>query len=177
MYNTNLHDGYLAEVDVDANDRVKSRHGILTGTLLLTFGCCASAIAASSSPDCEKSARGLQSLMVSVGALAAQPADEVGGAKAEKSLLPDRPAEIVNKAVAPLLQLTPHIAAKLNSVFDSAEPTSVATQENPATEAGPKDARSPASAADGDADESTLDVIYRGDDIARFQHQMYRKDI
>jgi len=165
------------EVDVDANVR-GSLHGFRMGLMFLTAVWSVSALAASG-PACDNSGHRLQTLNVSVQALAAEPVDHIG-ATTESAAAP-QPADTVNQAIAPLLYLTPHIAAILNSVFEC---TDVARQE-PVTRELVPEASKPATAASApqatasDVEDDTTPVTsaFRNDDIARFQRQMYRKDI
>jgi hypothetical protein len=173
------------EVDVDANVR-GSLHGFQMGLMVLTAVWSVSALAASELA-CDNSGHRLQTLNVSVEALGADTVDHIG-ATAETAAAP-KPADTVNHAIAPLLYLTPHIAAILNSVFDSTEANpgqQPATREltvpeasRPATTASApqataadvEDATAPANSTNG------ANSAFRNDDIARFQRQMYRKDI
>ena len=170
------------EVDVDANLR-GSLHGFRMGLMFLTAVWSVSALAASG-PSCDNSGHRLQTLNVSVEALAADTVDHIG-TTVEPATAP-KPADKVNLAIAPLLYLTPHIATILNSVFDS---TDVAPGQQQATpEATMPEASRPAAAnsapqataADVEDDKAPVNganSAFRNDDIARFQRQMYRKDI
>jgi hypothetical protein len=166
------------EVDVDANVR-GSLHGFRMGLMFLTAVWSVSVLAASG-PACDNSGHRLQTLNVSVQALAAEPVDHIG-ATTESAAAP-QPADTVNQAIAPLLYLTPHIAAILNSVFES---TDVAPSQEPVTRELVPEASKPATAAsapqatasDVEDDTAPVNSAFRNDDIARFQRQMYRKDI
>jgi hypothetical protein len=150
------------------------------GLMFLTAVWSVSALAASG-PTCDNSGHRLQTLSVSVEALAAEPVEHIG-ATAETGAAP-KPADSANQAIAPLLYLTPHIAAILNSVFES---TDVAPSQEPVTRESVPEAPKPANAASAaphatasDVEDDTVPAssVFRNDDIARFQRQMYRKDI
>lgn len=153
-------------------------HSFRMGLMCVTAVWSVSALAASG--PCDNSGRRLQTLSVSVEALAAQPVDHVG-VTLEATAVP-KPAESVNQAVAPLLYLTPHIAAILNSVFENAD---VLASQEPVTQETVTEASKPATTASApqatasDVEDETTPVnnMFRNDDIARFRRQMYRKDI
>ena len=161
---------------MDANVR-GSLHSFRMGLMFLTAVWSVSALAASG-PACDNSGHRLQTLNVSVEALAANTVDHIG-ATVETATAP-KPADTINQAIAPLLYLTPHIAAILNSVFDSADvapgvpeaskPATAASAPQ-ATAADVEDDTAPANSA------NSANSAFRNDDIARFQRQMYRKDI
>ena len=170
---------------MDANVR-GSLHGFRMGLMFLTALWSVSALAASG-PACDNSGHRLQTLNVSVEALAADTVDHIG-ATVETAAAP-KPADTVNQAIAPLLYLTPHIAAILNSVFES---TDVAPGHRQATQeltvpgaSKPATAASAPQATAADVEDDTAPVngansansAFRNNDIARFQRQMYRKDI
>ncbi len=163
---------------MDANVRGSLR-GFRLGLMFLTAIWSVSALAASG-PACDNSGHRLQTLNVSVQALTAEPVDHVGPT-AESAATP-KPADTVNQAIAPLLYLTPHIAAILNSVFESTD--AAPSQETLTLESVP-DTSKPATAAsapqatasDVEGDPAPANNAFRNDDIARFQRQMYRKDI
>jgi hypothetical protein len=172
------------EVDVDANVR-GSLHGFRMGLMFLTAVWSVSALAASG-PACDNSGHRLQTLNVSVEALAADTVDHIG-ATVETAAAPKR-SDTVNQAIAPLLYLTPHIAAILNSVFDSTDVVPDHDQPTRALALTMPEASKPSTAASAtqapaaDAEDDTAPAngtssAFRNDDIARFQRQMYRKDI
>lgn len=170
---------------MDANVR-GSLHGFRMGLMFLTAVWSVSALAASG-PSCDNSGHRLQTLNVSVEALAAETVEHIG-APVETAAAPKR-SDTVNQAIAPLLYLTPHIAAILNSVFDSTDVVpgqeqakralTVPEASKPATAASAPHA--PAADVEDDTEPAnrtnSANSAFRNDDIARFQRQMYRKDI
>ncbi|MCI0518410.1 MAG: hypothetical protein L0Y45_11325 [Woeseiaceae bacterium] len=136
---------------------------------------------AASGPTCDNSGHRLQTLNVSVEALAPETVEHVGVA-AETTAVP-APPDAVNEAIAPLLYLTPHIAAMLNSVFESTDNTApdqpqVSTGPVTETAKAPTAASAPqATTSDTDDGSAPANAVFRNDDIARFQRRMYRKDI
>ncbi len=161
---------------MDANVRGRM-HGFRLGLMFLTAVWSVSALAASG-PACDNSGHRLQTLSVSVEALAAEPVDHPDAT--EETVAVATAAGSVNQAVAPLLYLTPHIAAILNSVFDGAE---VMHSQEPVNQESVSEASKPAKAASApqatasDMEDESTPAVFRSDDIARFQRQMYRKDI
>jgi len=158
-------------------------HGMRVGLMLVTGAWSVSALAASG-PACDNSGHRLQTLNVSVEALAPETVEHVGAA-AESTAMPAAP-DSVNEAIAPLLYLTPHIAAILNSVFESSENTDATAPDRPQPSPGPVSETSKAATAasapqattsDTDDGSAPANAVFRNDDIARFQRQMYRKDI
>ncbi len=163
---------------MDADVRGKLQ-GIRMGLMFLTAIWSVSALAASG-PAGDNSGRRLQTLTVSVEALAAQPVDHVG-VTAEAAVTP-KAAATVNQAVAPLLYLTPHIAAMLNSIFDNTETVAspeTVTRESVIEVSKPATPTSAPQATTSDVEDQTtpIDTVLPSNDIARFQRQMYRKDI
>lgn len=157
-----------------------SWHGMRVGLMFVTGAWSISALAASG-PACDNSGHRLQTLNVSVEALAPETVEHVG-VVAETTAVP-APPDAVNEAIAPLLYLTPHIAAILNSVFESSDNTAPDRPQpspGPVTETSkaPTAASAPqATASDTDDGSAPANAVFRSDDIARFQRQMYRKDI
>ncbi len=170
MYNTNLHEFDDVEADVDANGRGKL-HGIRVGLMFLMGLWSISALAASG-PACDNSGDRLQTLSVSMEALAAEPVELVNADTAASN-----PAQPVNQAVAPLLYLAPHIAALLHSVFEGTGAALVEEAESEASKPSPTVSAPPVPSADVDDSTTLSNPVFRNDDIARFQRQMYRKDI
>lgn len=157
-----------------------SLHGIRVGLMFFTGAWSVSALAASG-PACDNSGNRLQTLNVSVEALAADSVERVD--VASDTVAVAAPTDAVNQAVAPLLYLTPHIAAILNSVFEGADEApaqpqtsteTAATSSRKATAATAPQATTSSESDDGSA---PANAVFRNDDIARFQRQMYRKDI
>jgi len=172
-YNTNLHDLNEVEVDVEAEKLEKPGRRILTGTLLLTSFWCVSGLAASSTDiNCSSSGSQLNSLTVSVDSLAVQPVEHLPIRAETAPLLGLDSNETVSKAVVPILHLAPHIAAILNNVFEDAADQQTDTSAIELPSAGR--AAQPQKISDSVVPEN---VVVPGDDIARFQRQMYRKDI
>lgn len=157
-----------------------SWHGMRVGLMFVTGAWSVSALAASG-PTCDNSGHRLQTLNVSVEALAPETVEHVGVA-AETTAVP-APPDAVNEAIAPLLYLTPHIAAMLNSVFESTDNTApdqpqVSTGPVTETAKAPTAASAPqATTSDTDDGSAPANAVFRNDDIARFQRRMYRKDI
>lgn len=160
-----------------ANFGVRSLRGFLVGFLITLSGWCMSAIAASGADiGCSSSERRLQSLTVSTDSLAARPVDHLAAGQKNSSIAAE-PAESVSKAAAPVLHLAPHIAAMLSTVFDRNSEQVVAESEVEVNkDEGPTAGRA---SRDDEVLENVLpnSVIVPSDDIARFQRQMYRKDI
>lgn len=163
---------------MSANFRVKPLRGFLVGFVTVLTGWCVSALAASSSDiGCSSSDRHLQSLTVSANSLAAQPVDHMPVGQKSASVAAES-AESASKAAAPVLQLAPHIAAMLNTVFERYDDPAAADSQVDAKDESPTAGRS---AKDQELVDEVLpanaNVIVPSDDIARFQRQMYRKDI
>jgi hypothetical protein len=89
-------------------------------------------------------------------------------------------SEGASKVAAPILLMAPHISAMLNNVFEKSELS--ASRESEASASESPTAGRTASGAEDTADEEENAVVpskalVPSDDIARFQRQMYRKDI
>jgi len=122
---------------------------------------------------CIGSDRGLRGLTVSIESLATQRVDHPS-AGAKPAAIASEKSEAASKVAAPILQLAPHIAEMLSIVFNSNDQ---ATKSEPSSiDESPTAGRSQKS---NEADDNVLpmNAIVPSDDIARFQRQMYRKDI
>ena len=161
-----------------ANIRVKSLRGFLIGITVTLSGWCISALAASGADiGCNGADRQLQTLTVSATSLEARPVDHLPVGQKSPGVAAE-PAESVSKAAAPVLQLAPHIAAMLNTVFERYEEPAVAETEGETKDKSPTAGRSTKDQEMvDDALPGNVSVIVPSDDIARFQRQMYRKDI
>jgi hypothetical protein len=151
--------------------------GCRIGIAFTISGWCVSAIAASGADiGCSSSDHGLKSLRVSVDNIAVRPVDHLPDGQKNTSIAAEA-SEAVSNVAAPVLKLAPDISAMLNSVFDSDNASTAArpeseTRKDEGPTAGPVN-------KDVEIDDSQLpmNAIVPSDDIARFQRQMYRKDI
>jgi hypothetical protein len=95
-------------------------------------------------------------------------------ANAKSATIASDKSEPVSKAAAPVLKLAPHIAAMLNTVFNSN--VQGTDSELDSIDESPTAGRSQTS-READEDVQPANAFVPTDDVARFQRQMYRKDI
>jgi hypothetical protein len=151
--------------------------GCRIGIAFTISGWCVSAIAASGADiACSSSDRGLKSLRVSVENIAVRPVDQLPDGQKSTSIKANA-SESVSNAAAPVLKLAPNISAMLNSVFDGDdESTTVRPDSETRNDEGPT-AGPVNQEMEIDDNRLPINAIVPSDDIARFQRQMYRKDI
>jgi hypothetical protein len=144
--------------------------------LLASCWCVTAALAASSTDlGCDNSTRRLQSLRVSVESLSVNSVEHISSGT-EPVSLPAETAEVVSKAAAPILYLAPHIAAMFNYVFDGAEFSDASVMEAEVSEV-PTAGRAIRTSDGEDGVTAPMNAAIPNNEIARFQRQMYRKDI
>jgi hypothetical protein len=151
--------------------------GCRIGIAFTISGWCVSAIAASGADiGCSASDHGLKSLRVSVDIIAIRPVDHLPDGQKSTSITAEA-SEAVSNAAAPVLKLAPNISAMLNSVFDSEdESTTVRPETETRNDEGPT-AGPVNKEVEIEVNQLPMNAIVPSDDIARFQRQMYRKDI
>lgn len=162
---------------MDASIRAKLLKGCRIGIALTLSGWCVSAIAASGGDiGCSSSDRSLKSLTVSVDNLAVRPIDHLPTGQKSTSIATEA-TDAVSKAAGPVLKLAPNISAMLNSVFDAEDESTLAQSETETrNDEGPTAGPVRKESEIGEV-QLPMNAIVPSDDVARFQRQMYRKDI